>query len=296
MKLLAIPIVFVGTISMVYHYWHPFASFVLGGVLAILILTGCILGSKSLFTFIGFLIPAGFCVFITSITLYNQLTIGNSWIPNLAFAFPAIALTAACVISLQLRNAVKKGIQKQILWWFPGAFFALGVIQEQVIGIIPYNASWIPMYRLISGLLAVVMLLCVFWLLWKDSQYLMSAATPVVVSAPAPRQNAAAAPQPMRQNVSAPAAPQYAPAQREPTPQTEGVTCPQCGAHIPTAGRKSGMVFCTVCGTSVNLGGPTEGVVDDALAEQIATLKRMRDGDLITQEEFEAKKRQLLGL
>ena len=283
MKLLTIPIVIIGIFCIIPLFYLPLGmnSAVVSGISVVLfgslIVVGCFRGAKSCCAMIGFLLM------IAILMLLNFLTISYPFQFLVKMLVLAALMLVVWFLSAARKNAVNRS-QLRMPWWLAGTVF--GGISLIIWAL---NVSYLSFT--VNGFLAcflfpTIMVLYVCWLIWTDYRCIF------ISNETALRQNAAAVSYRSRQNTTVPAP---TPASQPPRAALPGVTCPQCGSRIPTAGRTTGAVFCAKCGASVQL-GQTDGVVDDALAEQIATLKRMRDADLITQEEFEAKKRQLLGI
>lgn len=78
--------------------------------------------------------------------------------------------------------------------------------------------------------------------------------------------------------------------------------CSGCGKQLP-----NGSIFCSGCGKrlfngnasqNVDLGENKPGIVVNAVspAEEVKKMKELLDTGIITQEEFDAKKKELLGL
>lgn len=238
---------------------------------AILIMIGCFLGCRRFAASIGFLL----------------LAVGGCLHAGVFDFLLAIACILSVVLHMVLRSGLRNARPVRFHWWIPGTVYGFGYLLIRGVSSIPYFRFGNIVYEIGIGIPPTLMFVYVCWLLWLDYRSRLPSGATV-----APRQNASAAPHPSGQNALGSVPSQ---ASQRPSAAAPGVTCPQCGGRIPTTGRYSGTVFCTSCGASVTL-GVKAGEINDALREQLAALKRMREDDLITQEEFEAKKRQLLGL
>ena len=231
----------------------------------------------------------------------------------LQFLFLLSAILAAIWFSYVVHKSVIKGVRRVLPWWLPGALMGASRCMAEYMSCIAdsiYSTSepehilhfvgstmyLPPLQKAALLLLPTGMFVYVCWLLWRDYMHLISAATPNVDMAHQASQYAStgALPTPPSsgQNALGTAPASVPKPAKAPSP---GVTCPQCGGRVPTVGRTSGMVFCKSCGASITIGAKA-GEINDAMREQLAALKQMREDDLITQEEYEAKKRQLLGL